>query len=146
MTGRLLSSGVLLRSAVLLVAASCGARKDMIDRSGEPHMRPAEQGAASAIYFMLRNPGTDPLVLHGVEVDVAGSVTLHRSMDQNDMSSMTPLDSVIVPPGDSVPFVERGLHIMASDMHTALKTGDTVVVRLRFRPARVDTLRVPVRE
>lgn len=136
----------LLVSALLLFATACGGRSDTIDRSGAPHMRPAEQGAASAVYFMLRNPGPDPLVLYGVEIDVAGSVTLHRSMNENDMSSMAPVDSVIVPPGDSVPFVERGLHIMASDIHTTLRSGDTVVVRLRFRPTRVDTLRVPVRE
>lgn len=109
-------------------------------------MRPAEQGASSAVYFMLRNPGSDTLVLHGVEIDAAGSVSLHRSMEHNNMSSMVHVDSVLVAPNDSVSFAERGLHIMASDLHTALRVGDTVVARLRFGPARVDTLRIPVRE
>jgi periplasmic copper chaperone A len=109
-------------------------------------MRPAEQGAASAVYFTLRNPGSDTLVLQGVDIDVAGSATLHQSMDHDGMSSMMPLDSVMVLPGDSVAFAERGLHVMASELHTALALGDTVVIRLRFRGTRVDTLRVPVRE
>lgn len=133
--------------ALLMLAAACrSSGNDAIDSSGAPHMRPAEQGASSAVYFMLRNPGADTLVLAGVEIDVAGSATVHQSMDHGGMSSMAPVDSVIVPPRDSVAFVERGLHIMASDLHTALRIGDTVVVRLRIRPARLDTLKVPVRE
>lgn len=109
-------------------------------------MRPAEQGASSAVYFRLRNPGADTLVLRAVEIDVAGAVSLHRSMTDNDMSSMVPVDSVVVLPHDSVSFEERGLHVMASDLVTALKVGDTVVARLRYRSSRVDTLRIPVRE
>ncbi len=132
--------------SLLLAVAACGRGKPAVDQSGAPHMRPAEQGASSAVYFMLRNPGPDTLVLSSVEIDVAGSVSLHRSVDRNDMSSMVPVDSVMVAPRDSVAFAERGLHIMASDLHTALRVGDTVVARLRYRSARVDTLRIPVRE
>jgi len=109
-------------------------------------MRPAEQGASSAVYFTLRNSGPDTLVLTGVEIDVAAMATIHRSTDTNGMASMVPQDSVIVPPNDSAVFAERGLHIMAMDLHAALRAGDTVATRLRFRSGRVDTLRVPVRE
>jgi periplasmic copper chaperone A len=109
-------------------------------------MRPAEQGAASAVYFRLRNPGADTLVLQGVEIDVAGGATLHRSTEHDGMSHMAAVDSVVVPPGDSIDFAERGLHIMATELHTALALGDTIVVRLKFRGTRVDTLRVLVRE
>lgn len=135
--------------AALVATGACtrgGGGGDGIDTSGAPHMRPAEQGASSAVYFMLRNGGADTLVLQSVEIDVAGSVSLHRSVSDNDMSSMVHVESVAVPPHDSVAFAERGLHIMASDLHTELKVGDTVAVRLRFLSSRVDTLRVPVRE
>lgn len=128
------------------LVAACTGEAPAAEDSGAPHMRPAELGASSAVYFMLRNPGTDTLVLQSVEIDVAGSATLHRSMDHEGMSSMAPVDSVIVPPGDSVSFAERGLHVMASELHTAVALGDTIVIRLRFRGVRVDTLRVPVRE
>ena len=136
----------LLASLLLCVAAACSAKEKVVDNSGAPHMRPAEQGASSAVYFMLRNPGADTLVLHGVEIDVAGDVSLHRSREMNDMAGMHPVDSIIVLPHDSVAFAERGLHIMASNMRTTIKAGDTIVARLLFRPARVDTLRIPVRE
>ena len=109
-------------------------------------MRPAEQGASSAVYFRLRNTSADTLVLRAVEIDVAGAVSLHRSMTSNDMSSMAPVDSVLILPHDSVSFEERGLHIMATDLVTVLHAGDTIVARLRYRSARVDTLRIPVRE
>jgi len=128
-------------------ATACSAAASVtIDTSGAPHMRPAEQGASSAVYFTLRNSGPDTLVLTGVEIDVAAMATIHRSTDTNGMASMVPQDSVIVPPNDSAVFAERGLHIMAMDLHAALRAGDTVATRLRFRSGRVDTLRVPVRE
>ena len=107
-------------------------------------MRPAEQGGSSAVYFTLRNPGTEPLVLHDVEIDVAGNTTIHRSVDTNGMATMIRQDSVLVPPGESVRFTERGLHLMATGLRATLVRGDTVVVRLKFRQSRVDTLRVPV--
>ena len=109
-------------------------------------MRPAEQGASSAIYFTMRNPSAVPLVIYGVEIDVAADATIHESMDHNGMASMMKQDSVVVPPNGSVAFAERGLHVMASNLHTALQIGDTVVARILIRPSRVDTLRVPVRE
>jgi len=134
--------------SILLLAAGCGATREPAAAAVplEPHMRAAEQGAASAVYFMLRNPSADTLVLHGVEIDVAGGVAIHRSTDTNGMADMVMQDSVIVPPQDSVAFQERGLHVMATNLHTALYVGDTVVVRLLLQKGRVDTLRVPVRE
>jgi len=133
---------------MLLLAAGCGAQQEPAAAAVplEPHMRAAEQGAASAVYFMLRNPSPDTLVLRGVEIDVAGGVAIHRSTDTNGMASMVMQDSVIVPPRDSVAFQERGLHVMATNLHTALNVGDTVVVRLLLQKVRVDTLRVEVRE
>ena len=132
--------------AALACLSACRGTAAELDSSGAPHMRPAEQGASSAVYFALRNPTAAPIVLYGVEIDVAGSASIHQSMDHNGMASMMPQDSVTVPANGSVAFAERGLHIMASDLHTALRVGDTIVVRLLIRPARVDTLRVPVRE
>lgn len=137
----------MLPMLVLLAALpACRAKKTVADTSGAPHMRPAEQGASSAVYFTMKNRGAEPLVIYGVEIDVAAESSIHQSMDKNGMASMAMQDSVIVPANGSVAFAERGLHVMASNLHTTLNSGDTVVVRLLIRPARVDTLRVPVRE
>lgn len=129
---------------MLSLLAGCGARE--ATDTGAPRMRPAEQGAASAVYLTLRNPSPDTLVLRRVEIDVAGAATLHESLDHDGMASMMHRDSVVVLPNDSMAFRERGLHIMATDLHTPIVVGDTVVMRLVFASARVDTIRVPVRE
>lgn len=131
---------------LLVVLPACGAKKAAEDTSGAPHMRPAEQGASSAVYFTMKNAAAAPLVIYGVEIDVAAEASIHQSMDRNGMASMAMQDSVMIPANGSVAFAERGLHVMATNLHTALNAGDTVVVRLLIRPARVDTLRVPVRE
>jgi periplasmic copper chaperone A len=130
----------------VVLVTSCSKREQPVPVDNTPHARPADQGASTAIYFVLRNPAPDTMVLYGVEIDAAGGATIHRSMEADDMASMSPVDSVIVPPGDSVRFAPRGLHVMASNLVTPFRSGDTVVVRLRLRPARVDTMRVAIRE
>jgi copper(I)-binding protein len=130
---------------LLLVGCSTTAREKP-KGSEPPHMRPALVGESSAIYFTFRNVGADTAVLIGVEVDVASNATMHRSMERDNMASMAPVDSIIVAPNDSVVFAERGLHVMATGLRAPLVVGDTVVARLRLRSARVDTIRVAVRE
>lgn len=131
--------------AVALLPACAGKTEDA-PAADTPHMRPADQGASSALYFTLRNPSPDTLVLVGADIDVAGSAGIHQSMDHAGMASMHPVDSLVVLPGDSVVLSERGLHVMANGLRAPLAIGDTVAVRLRFRGTRVDTLRVLVRE
>jgi periplasmic copper chaperone A len=132
--------------ALLLIAACSAKVPEQAKGSAPPHMRPALVGESSAIYFTFRNAGADTAVLIGVEVDVASNATMHRSMEQNNMASMVPIDSIIVAPNDSVVFEERGLHVMATGLRAPLAVGDTVVARLLLRSTRVDTIRVAVRE
>jgi periplasmic copper chaperone A len=132
---------------VLLLLAACSAKaSEQPKGSVPPHMRPALVGESSAIYFTYRNTGADTAVLIGVEVDVASNATMHRSMEHDNMASMAPIDSIVVAPNDSVVFQERGLHVMATGIRAPLAVGDTVVARLLLRSARVDTIRVAVRE
>jgi len=139
-------ASLVLPSLALTMLTGCSpGRAPAVDASA-PHMRPAELGASSALYFTLRNPGTDTLVLLAAEIDVAASAGIHQSMDHEGMASMPHVDSVLVLPRDSVQFSERGLHVMANGLHAPLLVGDTVAVRLRFRGSRVDTVRVLVRE
>ncbi len=135
-----------LRAA--MAAASLAACAPKADDTAilTPYMRPAELGASSALYFILRNPSSDTLFLTGAEIDVAEQAGFHQSMDRDDMASMHPVDSLVVLPGDSVRFSERGLHVMATGLRAPLGVGDTVVVRLRYKGTRVDTVRVLVRE
>lgn len=129
------------------LAAGCGAAETAPAAApSTPYMRPAETGASSAVYMTLRNPSSDTLVLGKVEIDVAGSTMIHRTVERDGTSSMVHEDSVVILPNDSVAFRERGLHIMAAGMRAPLAVGDTVVIRLVYRSSRVDTVRVTVRE
>jgi copper(I)-binding protein len=137
---------ILLLSLALTLLTACSSSQAPVADPDAPHMRPAEVGASSALYFTLRNPGLDTAVLLAAEIDVAELANIHQSMDHDGMASMHSIDSVIVPPQDSVRFSERGLHVMATGLRAPLLVGDTVAVRLRFRGTRVDTVRVLVRE
>ncbi|WP_291159621.1 copper chaperone PCu(A)C [Gemmatimonas sp. UBA7669] len=107
-------------------------------------VRPADSGAMSAAYFVLRT-GTDSIVLVGVTSPVARAAEVHESMQHDGTMHMQPRPSLTVAAGDSLVFAPGGLHVMLIDVLRPLAEGDTV--SLLLRTAGGDSLHVaaPVR-
>jgi periplasmic copper chaperone A len=115
--------------------------------SAEPAgwVRPAEANAMTAAYFTVPNRSAAAQVYTGVRADVAVSSTFHETRETDDgMSSMHPLDSIVVPPGDSLAMRPRGQHVMVHGLSRALAPGDTVALQLLLRSGDSVTLRLPV--
>jgi cytochrome oxidase Cu insertion factor (SCO1/SenC/PrrC family)/copper(I)-binding protein len=91
--------------------------------------RPLTQSEAS-LYFVVRNgtPEADELVAAGA--DVAGATTLHDSFSAGRMA---PIASATVPAGGELRFEPGAQHAMLMGLTRKLATGDTVMVKLRFR-------------
>jgi copper(I)-binding protein len=97
------------------------------------------------VYLRVTNVGPAD-TLTGARSPIAKAVELHRSMEQNDMSSMTPVASVPIASHDSVAFAAGGKHIMLIGLKRDLHASDTFPVALHFVHAGWVTTTVAVRD
>ena len=109
---------------------------------GAPHGAPG----AGAIFFTLRNTGTNPDVLIGATSEAAETVGVHETVKEGDASRMQPLSRLEIPASGSVALQPGGLHLMLLRLHHPLQPGDFVIVTLTFERSASVTLQVPVRQ
>lgn len=89
-------------------------------------------GETSAAYFSISNYNDNPQVLIGVSSSVAHLVELHETTIVNDIASMSPIESVTIPAGETVEFMPAGKHIMLMDLTQNLVIGDEVELKFQF--------------
>ena len=83
-------------------------------------------------YLTLVNPGDLARNLTGASSDDYGSVSLHQSVRQGDVSSMHPVEVITVKPHSTLVLGDSGYHLMLMNAKKALKPGDKVTITLHF--------------
>ena len=112
-----------------------------------PWIRPAPQGAVSALYMTIVNGTPAPDTLRAVRFAEADSVEIHETVPMDDgsgMSGMREIGPLPLPPSTRVRLVPGGKHIMLMGLRRALSVGDTVTVGLDFSGPSPRQLTVPV--
>ncbi len=98
-----------------------------------------------AAYMTLRNTGTDPVTLVGLETPLAMMPDIHETTtDANEVSSMAPAGEITIPPGESVSLEPGGLHAMLMRLQTKMVEGETFPLTLNFADGGTLTVDVPI--
>ncbi|MDF1671233.1 MAG: copper chaperone PCu(A)C [Roseovarius sp.] len=98
-----------------------------------------------AAYMTLRNTGTDPVTLVGLETPLAIMPDIHETKTGADgVSSMAPAGEIIVPPGESISLEPGGLHAMLMRLQTKMIEGATFPLTLNFADGGAITVDVPI--
>lgn len=98
-----------------------------------------------AAYMTLRNIGTDPVTLLGLETPLAMMPDIHETKtDANGVSSMAPAGEITIPPGESVSLEPGGLHAMLMRLQTKMVEGETFPLTLSFADGGMLTVDVPI--
>jgi copper(I)-binding protein len=103
---------------------------------GHPYA-PATAATArtAAGYFTVTNSGDAADTLIGVRADLP-RVELHGTeTDAAGVTSMPHLEALEIPPGATVTFAPRGLHVMFMGLEAPLLAGDTLPATLVFEKA-----------
>ena len=100
---------------------------------------PVVAGRPAAVYFTVRNDGSEPVTLAGVHVSGAEKAEMHQSKG----GSMDAVPSLPIDPGASVVFAPGGLHVMVFGLADALKPGGNAELTLTFSDG--DKLSMPLR-
>ncbi|MGH0038411.1 MAG: copper chaperone PCu(A)C [Myxococcota bacterium] len=94
-------------------------------------IRQPPPGTNAAAYMTLHNPGTEALRVVGVHSPAAERTELHRSVVEDGVARMRPVEAIEVPAGGSVELAPRGLHLMLIRPR-ALRLGETVGLTLEL--------------
>jgi copper(I)-binding protein len=89
----------------------------------------------SAIYLVLINEGQKSDFLINAETDVARKIEIHKTISNNDISSMVHINKVAIPGKTTVKFSPGGLHIMILGVAKELREGDKFPLSLTFEYA-----------
>ena len=98
-----------------------------------------------AAYMTLRNTGSDPVTLVGLETSLAMMPDIHETKtDANGVSSMAPAGEITIPPGESVSLEPGGLHAMLMRLQTKMVEGESFPMTLNFADGGTLTIDVPI--
>ncbi|HEX7112759.1 MAG TPA: copper chaperone PCu(A)C [Mizugakiibacter sp.] len=135
-----------LATALLLMAgtvAHAGGRLTVEDA----WIRAAPPGAMMlAGYMALGNTGDASVVLDAADSDAFGDVSMHRTVEEDGVARMRPLERVTVAPGQRVTFAPGGMHLMLMQPKRALHPGDRITIRLRHADGTTTSVEFAVRE
>lgn len=106
-------------------------------------MPPVTQNAA--VYFVVRNGGTEDDRLLGASTPVAEKAELHEHQHAGGVMKMQQVQSVAIPAGGSAEFAPMGYHVMLFGVAKQAKEGERFPLRLRFEKAGETEVEVTVR-
>jgi copper(I)-binding protein len=98
-----------------------------------------------AVYVTISNHGSEADALLSASTDVATTVELHQSVEQDGKMAMRPLPKFDVPAGGKLEMKPGRYHIMLFALKQDLKPGETVNVELNFEKAGQMSVAAPVK-
>lgn len=131
---------VLLAASVPAAALAHGFKASGIEIV-HPFFRATPPGAKTgAGYVILRNNGTQSDRLIGIETEAAARVTFHRTVTENGMAKMVPIeDGLEIPAGGEYRLGLDGSHAMLEGLTAPIGLGQLIAGTLVFEKAgRVD--------
>ena len=134
--------GLITVLATLLATASANDTLQVTDIWSRATPPSAEVGAA---YFMVKNHGSTPDRLIGVDTPVAQHAEMHTHIMQDGLMMMRQLEAIDLPAGGSIVFKPGGNHIMLMGLDQALQEGERFPLTLKFEQAGRIELIVEVR-
>jgi copper(I)-binding protein len=132
---------------VAVVTTACGGASSGNVAVDDPWARTsAMMQTAGAVYMELSADEADALVAASVDPSIAPTVEIHETSGDGDMMSMSPVDSIELPAGETVPLEPGGYHIMLLGLVDPLEDGTSFDLTLEFENGESQTVEVEVRD
>jgi copper(I)-binding protein len=102
-----------------------------------PHIpQPAASAKAAGGFMAIVNNGAEPDRLIGVESEIAMKSMVHESkVDANGVGTMTHVEAIEIPPGETINLEHGGYHIMFMGLTGTLTEGEMHKAVLIFEKA-----------
>jgi len=134
------------RFALCLALALCmgGAASAQEIEVEHAWIRQPPPGTNAAGYMTIRNHGEISRQLTGVRSDAAERIEMHRTLVEDGVARMQPVDALELPAGGEVAFEPKGLHLMLI-RPAPMKEGDELEIVLQLDGDEYVAVQVPVR-
>jgi copper(I)-binding protein len=143
---RILRMTALVAAVVTLAACASPSPAAALTVSGAWVRSLAAPNTPSAAYMTIKNDGATDDRLLSVTSDSAATVEMHQTDDMNGMMSMSALPDLPVLAHGQTVLAPGGTHLMLIGVSKPLKTGDKVVLTLKFDKAGTLTVSADVRD
>ena len=103
----------------------------------------ASNTKTSASYMKIQNHNNKDIIFVSATSEAAAIVELHKTVTENNISQMVPINKLLIPAGGEVLLQPKGLHIMLMGLKKRLAAGDVVPIILNFenhKPVLVNTV------
>lgn len=97
-----------------------------------PTARPNIPNRPTAAYVTISNNGPEPDWLIGVSAPDFEAAELHEVRMEGDVMKMSPVESIMLPAGETVELAPGGYHIMLFGAAKQFKPGDSFPMTLTF--------------
>ena len=129
-----------LRVPVLMLCAGLGAsavaQTPDLSNAWVRAMPPTQR--MTAAYLQLSNSGVEAISILGVSSD-AGAASLHETRLEDGRSTMRPVESLVIEPGDTIVMAPGAMHIMLMGLQKTPAEGETVPICLQTSGGEVCT-------
>jgi len=142
------SSGfaIIVSSLIGLAASACsqGTSDPVVENAWLRAPPPGAPTAAIYLTIVNRSSGADRLI--NVATPIAKRATLHRTVEENGMTGMRPVESLDIPVNGKVVLEPGGRHIMLEGLAARPAPGEAITLTLRFDRAGEMAVEIPVRQ
>lgn len=97
-------------------------------------------------FAVIRNPCGHAVAITGIDTPDFSSVSLHRTVVENGVSRMRPVDGLAIEAGSSVQLRPGGLHLMLMQPTRNLEPGKLVRIDFRMSDGRTFGVDFPIRD
>lgn len=116
----------------LLLIGTSGALSAAELKVDEARLRLLPGDLPAAGYFTLANTSEADITLIGANSPAFGNVMMHRSVNQDGVASMQPVEQLALSAGEQVEFEPGGYHLMLMKRTRAIAIGDDIEMTLLF--------------
>ena len=133
----------IIMAAALVAAVPAIAQAQSIQVDHPWARATAPNAKAGGVFMTLTDTGAADKLIAAAS-PVAGMVEVHRTVEENGVMKMLPVEAIDLTPGKAVTLAPGGYHVMLMDLRRQLKQGDTFPLTLTFAKAAPLTVTVMV--
>ena len=138
-----LAATALTLAAILALAPGVKA-SDIMVMGAFARASAVSSAKAGTAYLTLMNHGAESDRLLSITTEAAAKAALHRTINEDGIAKMQPVESLDLPAGAMVELKPGGLHVMMTGLRAPLVEGGSFMLRLTFEKTGEIEVKVPV--